>query len=51
MEERLSRLERMARKVVRENAGEGRQVNERKTEINSLWERLKVMDAKSNNSR
>lgn len=42
MEERLSRLEQMARKVVRGSAGEGREVNERKAEINALWDKLKV---------
>ena len=42
MEERLSQLEQMARKVVRSNTGEGRLVNERKLEINNLWDKLKV---------
>ena len=42
VEERLSKLEQMARKVVRASSTEGREVNERKAEINALWDKLKV---------
>ncbi len=42
MEERLIRLEQMARKVVKENSSQGREVNERKADINTLWDKLKV---------
>ena len=42
VEERLSKLEQMARKVVRVSSTEGREVNERKAEINALWDKLKV---------
>lgn len=42
VEERLSKLEQMAHKVVKGSTNEGREVNERKTEINALWDKLKV---------
>ena len=42
MEERLSKLRGMARKVVSRNPQEGRGVEGRQSEIASLWERLKV---------
>ena len=42
MEERLSRLNEMARRVVAANPKEARQVQARQTEITALWDNLKV---------
>ena len=42
MEERLSRLNEMARRVVAANPKEARQVQARQTEITALWDKLKV---------
>lgn len=46
MEERLSRLDQMAHKVVKGTTAEGRGLDERKAEINALWDKLKVSAVK-----
>ena len=43
VEERLSKLSEMARRVVASNPNEARQVQTQQAEINELWEKLKVM--------
>ena len=47
VEERLSRLDQMAHKVVKGTTAEGRGLDERKAEINALWDKLKVSCAMS----
>ena len=42
VEERLSRLNTMVRKVVTANPKETRQVQARQAEITALWDKLKV---------
>ena len=42
VEERLSRLENMSHKVMKQSSSEGREVDKRKAEINTLWDKLKV---------
>ena len=44
MEERLSKLGRMTRKVTASNPQEGRQVQARHSEITGLWDKLKVSE-------
>ena len=43
MGERLSRLEQMAQKLQKGSGNEAREVDERKAEINELWDKLKVL--------
>ena len=43
MEERLSKLGKMTRKVAASNPQEGRQVQARNAEISGLWDKLKVL--------
>ena len=42
VEERLSKLGKMTRKVAASNPQEGRQVQARNAEISELWDKLKV---------
>ena len=49
MEERLSKLGRMTRKVTASNPQEGRQVQARHSEITGLWDKLKVCMKYHNN--
>ena len=44
VEERLSKLGRMTRKVTASNPQEGRQVQARHSEITGLWDKLKVSE-------
>ena len=43
VEERLGKLGRMTRKVAASNPREGRQVQDRHSEITGLWDKLKVI--------